>query len=51
MFFISRGTCTVIVRDCFDGRLEKHRLKKKLSMGMHFGEIGMIYKCRRTASV
>ena len=47
MFFIGKGNCTVKVRD-HKGQ-DTH--SKKLKEGDHFGEIGMIYLCRRTATV
>jgi CRP-like cAMP-binding protein len=47
MYFIAKGDCQVIVRD------EKRNENpiKILKEGDHFGEISMIYKCRRTATV
>ena len=48
MYFIAKGECFVNVRD-----QDRHECEnfKKLYEGEHFGEIAMIYKCRRSASV
>jgi len=48
MYFISKGDCAVTVVDQ-DGNTEI--IERLLTKGDHFGEIGLIYKCRRTASV
>ena len=48
MFFISSGECVVNITD------DKRRLKtnhRLIVEGDHFGEIGLIYHCNRTASV
>lgn len=47
MYFIAKGDCQVSIRD-EKGLEEKGRL---LTEGDHFGEISMIYKCRRSATV
>ena len=48
MYFISSGDCVVNIID--DRRIEKigHNL---LVEGDHFGEIGLVYDCIRTATV
>ena len=48
MFFISSGECTVNIVDDKRNEIIAHRL---LVEGNHFGEIGLIYDCIRTASV
>lgn len=48
MYFIGRGDCEVIVIDQ-DGRPEK--INNQLDEGDHFGEVQLIYKTHRTASV
>ncbi len=48
MYFIAQGTCIVSVRD--EKRVEHNKIRI-LNEGDHFGEISMIYKCRRTATV
>ena len=48
MFFISKGICTVTVR----GMASKDAVEvRKLKEGDHFGEIHLLYKCARSASV
>ena len=48
MFFVAFGQCTVSYRD----EKKKERLHhRKLRYGDVFGEIAMIYECRRTATV
>jgi len=47
MFFIAKGDCVVVVRD---ERKEEAPIKI-LKEGDLFGEISMIYKCRRSATV
>jgi len=48
MYFISTGDCAVNVRDQSREELVAVRL---LVEGDHFGEIGVVYECRRTATV
>jgi CRP-like cAMP-binding protein len=48
MYFISSGDCAVNIRDPSREELVAVRL---LVEGDHFGEIGVVYGCRRTASV
>jgi CRP-like cAMP-binding protein len=48
MFFISSGDCTVNIKDNNRREVVGHRL---LVEGDHFGEIGLIYDCARTASI
>jgi CRP-like cAMP-binding protein len=48
MYFIGKGNCQVRVRDP-NGQDQK--IAPLLREGDHFGEIGMIYLCRRTATV
>jgi CRP-like cAMP-binding protein len=48
MFFIAKGECGINVRT--PDRVEKE-MYKRLQEGEHFGEIAMIYKCRRSATV
>jgi len=47
MFFIGKGNCQVKVRD----QNGQDKLIRTLKEGDHFGEISMIYQCRRTATV
>ena len=48
MFYLGKGKCFVNVRDESGHEHEGIRI---LSEGHHFGEVAMIYKCKRTASV
>ena len=48
MFYITSGDCVVNIIDNENKNIIGHRL---LVEGDHFGEIGLIYKCNRTASV
>ena len=48
MFFIQFGFCIVNI---FDQNNVKHTNFNLLSEGDHFGEISLIYKCLRTASI
>mmetsp|Transcript_42068 Transcript_42068/g.64480 ORF Transcript_42068/g.64480 Transcript_42068/m.64480 type:complete len:184 (+) Transcript_42068:2000-2551(+) len=48
VFFISKGDCAVDIRD------QRNRHSREcylLGEGAHFGEIGMIYGCPRTATI
>jgi CRP-like cAMP-binding protein len=47
MFFLAQGQCEVLVRDQF----KKEVFVRDLYPGMLFGEVGLIYHTRRTASV
>jgi CRP-like cAMP-binding protein len=47
MYFIAKGDCKVSVRDERKNESNVRIIKE----GGHFGEISMIYKCRRTATV
>ena len=47
MFFIGRGDCSVSIRD-EKGHKEDSRI---LDEGEHFGEISLIYRCSRSATV
>ena len=48
MYFIQRGDCIVNIKDRNGNEKEVHKL---LVESDHFGEIAMIYNCRRTATV
>lgn len=48
LYFIGKGDCEIRVRDNF-GR--EHENIRMLTSGDHFGEISMLYHCKRTASV
>lgn len=48
MYFISRGDCTIDMRDY---KRQVHKACKLLVEGDHFGEISMLYGCARTATV
>jgi CRP-like cAMP-binding protein len=48
MFFIGKGDCEVRIRD---ERGREHEQVRLLVEGDHFGEISLIYKCKRSASV
>ena len=50
MYFISKGSCKVQVRDKFHDRFE-NKTVRILEEGSQFGEISMIYNCRRSATV
>lgn len=47
MYYIAKGECFVMVRDEKKFEYQVAFLKE----GDHFGEISMIYKCKRTATV
>ena len=47
MFFIGDGTCKVTVKDARG----HDKIVKNLTRGDHFGEINLIYNCKRTATV
>jgi CRP-like cAMP-binding protein len=48
MFFISKGDCVVTVRDQNN---QMTMVETILTVGDHFGELALIYHCRRTATV
>lgn len=48
MYFIMQGDCTVSL---IDENREEHIAVALLTEGSHFGEIGLIYGCERTATV
>lgn len=50
IFFIAKGKCEVKVKDRFEDRIEACSAGF-LGPGSHFGEISMIFHCKRTASV
>ena len=51
MFFIAKGTCSVFVKDKFANERYETKLVRVLDTGSHFGEISLLYKTKRTASV
>jgi CRP-like cAMP-binding protein len=50
MFFLAKGSCNVLIKDKFDERFEE-KLVGTITPGMHFGEIGLLYGCPRSATV
>tara|TARA_B110000285_G_C15002043_1_gene551916 strand:- start:242 stop:667 length:426 start_codon:yes stop_codon:yes gene_type:complete len=48
MYFLSKGDCAVNIKDA-SGRL--HVAVSLLTEGDHFGEISLLYRCKRTATV
>ena len=46
-YYVGKGDCKVTVRNARG----KEVFVSKLNEGDHFGEIGMIYRCERTATV
>jgi CRP-like cAMP-binding protein len=50
MFFLAKGSCNVIIKDKFDER-DEEKLVGTIQPGMHFGEIGLLYGCSRSATV
>ena len=50
MYFIAKGSCKVTVADKFTDRFES-RTSRIIEKGGHFGEISMLYQCRRSATV
>ena len=50
IYFIAKGKCDVIIKDKFQDRFEE-KVVRTLEPGQHFGEISMLYKCKRSASV
>ena len=47
MYYVGTGHCRVEVRD-HNGKIQK---RDNLHEGDHFGEISLLYKCKRTATV
>eukprot|EP00347_Sterkiella_histriomuscorum_P000014 403377514 len=50
MYFVQKGKCNVVVQDKI-GLDSGSKRVRQLYPGDHFGEVGLIYNCRRTASV
>ena len=50
IYFIAKGKCNVLVKDKFTDRSEE-KICRILDAGDHFGEISMIFNCKRSASV
>ena len=48
MYFIAQGDCTV---DILDPNGATHTAIRVLIEGDHFGEVSLLYQCKRTASV
>lgn len=48
MYFVIQGDCLLNMRD---EKNEYHVAEKILVEGSYFGEIGLIYKCPRTADI
>ena len=48
LFFISKGDCAVFFTDTYG---KAHLSDKLLTEGDHFGEVALIYKCKRTMTV
>lgn len=48
MYFIVRGDCSISIKS-FDEKI--HDTTNLLVEGHHFGEISMLFKCQRTATV
>lgn len=48
MFFIAKGECTVSILDVQNRLIKNH---KTLTTADYFGEISLIYGCKRTATV
>jgi CRP-like cAMP-binding protein len=48
MFFISQGDCVVNIKD---HNLKECQVHALLIEGDHFGEISLVYGCKRTATV
>lgn len=47
---MAKGKCEVKIADRFEDRIEEKSVGF-LGMGSHFGEISMVFQCKRTASV
>lgn len=50
MYFIAKGSCKVTVQDKFSDRFET-KTARIIEQGGHFGEISMVYECKRSATV
>ena len=50
LYFIAKGKCKVTVKDKFKDRYEEFEARI-LNQGDHFGEISMLYNCKRSANV
>lgn len=50
IYFIAKGKCSVKIRDKFKDRFEEQQVRI-LEPGDHFGEISMLYQCKRSATV
>lgn len=48
MYFVAQGSARVMWRDLSEQTFKKLKVLKE---GAHFGEIGLIYNCKRTMSV
>ncbi len=48
LFFLEKGNLSVFVSE--DGKV-KRRYVRSLPVGAMFGEIGVVFQCKRTASV
>lgn len=47
LYFLSKGDCEVLIKD----ERKKDQISRYLSAGHIFGEIALIYRCRRTATI
>ena len=47
LYFLSTGDCEVLIKD----ERKWDQLARYLSSGQIFGEIGLIYRCNRTATI
>lgn len=50
MYFVQKGDCSVFVQDKIGLEAGVKRVRS-LFPGDHFGEVSLIYNCRRTATV
>ena len=50
MYFVQQGECNVIIKDKV-GLNQGKKQVRKLFVGDYFGEVSLIYKCRRSAYV
>jgi CRP-like cAMP-binding protein len=55
MYFIAKGSCEITVRTNYDIQIDENDESVQkiglLGEGAHFGEIALIYGCKRTATV
>lgn len=51
MFFIAKGKCSVFVNDKFANERQESKLVRVLDPGSHFGEISLLYRTKRSATV